>query len=186
LVEYARWYKPVIILDGLVFLVAFTALISGGENGEIIGSYGGFIGMLLFGVWFWHMKSVQTKSLQGNKKYTNQAFQEQTKCTKCGYDGSEIIKGLCSQCFKENEKLKKEQKKKNEKKVNYYQLLNVNERASMDEIKNRWREIAKEYHPDRASGSSIAEDEFIIYRKAYEILSDQNRRNEYDRQINLN
>ena len=183
--EHARWYKPVIILDGLVFLVTITAAVSGGENGETIGTYGGLIALTLFGIWFWHMKSIQAKSLQGNKKYSNPAFQKQTKCTKCGNEDSKIIKGLCSKCLKQNEELEKEQIGKDTlNKVNYYQLLNVNENASQNEIKKRWKELAIELHPDRNQNSSISEDEFIIYRKAYEILSDPKRKQEYDAKIN--
>lgn len=185
MVEYARWYKPVIILNGLVFLVAFTALISGGENGEIIGSYGGLIGVILFGIWFWHMKTIQAKSLQGDTKYHNQPHQEKThiNCTKCGNSDSKLVEGLCSKCLKQN-KDQRNKKKDTPKKVNYYQLLNVNENASQDEIKKRWKEIAMEIHPDRTGDSSIAEDEFVIHRKAYEILSDPKRRQVYDAKIN--
>ncbi len=186
MIKYARWYKPVIILDGLVLLVAFTALISGGENGEIIGSYGGLIGVILFGIWFSHMKSIQSKSLYGNTKFNNQPYQEKTSinCIRCGNKDSELLEGLCSKCQKENEDKERERNmKKSTKSVNYYQLLNVAENATQDEIKKRWRELALEFHPDREPNSTIVEDEFIIYRKAFEILSDPKRRKEYDLKI---
>ncbi len=190
MIKYARWYKPVIILDGLVLLVAFTALISGGENGEIIGSYGGLIGVILFGIWFSHMKSIQSKSLYGNTKFNNQPYQEKTSinCIRCGNKDSELLEGLCSKCQKENEDKERERNmkkstKRSTKSVNYYQLLNVAENATQGEIKKRWRELALEFHPDREPNSTIVEDEFIIYRKAFEILSDPKRRKEYDLKI---
>ncbi len=188
--EYARWYKPVVILDGLVFLVVFTAIISGGENGEIIGSYGSIIALLLFGLWFWHMKSVQAKSLRKDNQYYNQPHQEKISitCAICGNKDSNINEGLCPKCQKQTQYMKEKQMEQNKvntsKKVNYYQLLNVDENASQDNIQKRWRELAKEFHPDKAPNSSIAEDEFVIYRKAYEILSDPKRRQEYDSKLN--
>jgi len=157
--EYARWYKPVVILNGLVFLVFVTALISGGENGEIIGTYAGLIAVILFGIWFWHMKSIQAKSLEDDTKYHNQPYQEEilTSCTKCGTKDSKILGGLCSACLKQKEGKEREQKV-DPKKVNYYQLLDVKENASQDEIKKKWKVLAKEFHPD-INDSTIAQDE---------------------------
>lgn len=130
------------------------------------------------------MKSIQAKSLEDDTKYHNQPYQEEilTSCTKCGTKDSKILGGLCSACLKQKEGKEREQKV-DPKKVNYYQLLDVKENASQDEIKKKWKVLAKEFHPD-INDSTIAQDEFIIYRKAYEILSDPKRRQEYDRQIN--
>lgn len=53
--------------------------------------------------------------------------------------------------------------------------------ASLTEIKQAYRRLAKEYHPDR-NPSSEARDQIIAINAAYEILGDQGRRQQYDRQ----
>lgn len=66
--------------------------------------------------------------------------------------------------------------------TNYYELLEISQNASPQEIKKAFRERAKQFHPD-ISGDSGAE-EMRKLLAAYEILSDPDRRFEYDRAYN--
>ncbi|MBD0331094.1 MAG: DnaJ domain-containing protein, partial [Chitinophagaceae bacterium] len=66
-------------------------------------------------------------------------------------------------------------------KRDYYDVLNVNRGASADEIKKAYRKVAMQYHPDRNPGDKNAEEKFKEAAEAYEILSDQDKRAQYDR-----
>lgn len=61
----------------------------------------------------------------------------------------------------------------------YYKLLGVSEDASQKEIKKAYREKAKKYHPDSNSGESN-EEKFKKINKAYDVLSDEEKREKYD------
>jgi len=63
--------------------------------------------------------------------------------------------------------------------ISYYELLELNEDASEDEIKRAFREKAKRLHPDIAGDSAAGEMRKLL--SAYKTLSDKNRRFEYDR-----
>jgi len=65
-------------------------------------------------------------------------------------------------------------------KRDYYDVLGVNRDASEDEIKKSYRKLAMKYHPDRNPDSSAAEAKFKEAKEAYEILSDQEKRQAYD------
>ncbi len=62
----------------------------------------------------------------------------------------------------------------------YYQLLGVARTASEDEIKKAFRRLARENHPDRNPGDSAAEDRFKEINEAYSVLSDPQKRQQYD------
>ncbi|MBN1756212.1 molecular chaperone DnaJ [bacterium] len=63
----------------------------------------------------------------------------------------------------------------------YYKILGVGEKASQDEIKKSFRKLAKEYHPDRHPNDKVAEEKFKEISEAYEILSDPQKRDKYDK-----
>ncbi|WP_254174110.1 DnaJ C-terminal domain-containing protein [Planktothrix pseudagardhii] len=63
---------------------------------------------------------------------------------------------------------------------NYYQILGVSREASVDEIKKVYRRLARQYHPDLNPGDKEAEEKFKDIGEAYNILSDPEKRLEYD------
>lgn len=65
-------------------------------------------------------------------------------------------------------------------KRNYYDVLGVNKNASVDEIKKAYRKLAMKYHPDRNPGNKDAEEMFKEAAEAYEVLSDEKKRTQYD------
>ena len=62
----------------------------------------------------------------------------------------------------------------------YYKVLGVAKTASQEEIKKSYRKLARKYHPDANKGDSDAEDRFKEVSEAYDVLSDDKRRKEYD------
>ena len=65
-------------------------------------------------------------------------------------------------------------------KRDYYEVLGVAKTAANDEIKKAYRKLAMQYHPDRNPGNKEAEDKFKEATEAYEILSDEKKRAQYD------
>ena len=65
---------------------------------------------------------------------------------------------------------------------NYYKVLGVSQKTSKSDLKKKYRELAKKYHPDTNSGSKSAEDKFKIISEAYDVLSDAKKRKAYDRE----
>ena len=65
-------------------------------------------------------------------------------------------------------------------KRDYYDVLGVGKRADEAELKKAYRKKAMKYHPDRNSGDKEAEEKFKEINEAYEVLSDQEKRNMYD------
>jgi curved DNA-binding protein len=62
----------------------------------------------------------------------------------------------------------------------YYKILGVNKTASVDDIKKAYRKLAMKYHPDHAKGDKTAEEKFKSISEAYAVLSDKEKRQQYD------
>jgi molecular chaperone DnaJ len=62
----------------------------------------------------------------------------------------------------------------------FYKVLGVSENASGDELKKAYRALAKKYHPDANSGNKSAEEKFKEISEAYDVLSDVQKRKQYD------
>src|SRR5262245_27237133 len=63
----------------------------------------------------------------------------------------------------------------------YYDILGVKKSATDDEIKKAYRNLAKKYHPDKNKGNKEAENKFKEVSEAYAVLSDNEKRQQYDR-----
>jgi len=66
-------------------------------------------------------------------------------------------------------------------KRDYYEILGVSKGSSQDEIKKAYRKVAMQFHPDRNPGDKAAEEKFKEAAEAYEVLSDADKRAQYDR-----
>jgi molecular chaperone DnaJ len=66
-------------------------------------------------------------------------------------------------------------------KRDYYEILGVTKNSTSDEIKKSYRKVAMQYHPDRNTGDKVAEEKFKEAAEAYEVLSDSEKRAQYDR-----
>ncbi len=66
-------------------------------------------------------------------------------------------------------------------KRDYYEILGVTKGSPQEEIKKAYRKVAMQYHPDRNPGDKTAEEKFKEAAEAYEILSDADKRAQYDR-----
>lgn len=65
-------------------------------------------------------------------------------------------------------------------KRNYYEILGVSKNASVKDIKKAYYQLAKKYHPDTNKGDPNASKKFHEVSEAYEVLSDDVKRKEYD------
>src|SRR5215217_8104246 len=66
-------------------------------------------------------------------------------------------------------------------KRDFYEILGLAKNASDDDIKKAYRKLAMKYHPDRNPDSKGAEEKFKEAKEAYEMLSDPQKRDAYDR-----
>lgn len=64
--------------------------------------------------------------------------------------------------------------------TDYYKLLGVSKNASEEEIKKAYRKLAMKYHPDHAKDDKSAEEKFKKISEAYAVLSDKEKRKQYD------
>ena len=65
-------------------------------------------------------------------------------------------------------------------KRDFYDVLGVSKSASSDELKSAYRKLAVKYHPDKNPGDKNAEDKFKEASEAYGILSDKEKKQNYD------
>jgi molecular chaperone DnaJ len=62
----------------------------------------------------------------------------------------------------------------------FYKVLGVDKKSTPDEIKKKYRALARDLHPDKTSGDTALEEKFKAVSEAYDILSDPKKRAEYD------
>src|SRR6266581_5770151 len=64
--------------------------------------------------------------------------------------------------------------------TDYYQVLGLKKTATAAEIKRAYRKLAVKYHPDKNPGNKDAEEKFKEINEAYSVLSDPQKRKQYD------
>ncbi|AGH81104.1 chaperone DnaJ domain-containing protein [Psychromonas sp. CNPT3] len=65
-------------------------------------------------------------------------------------------------------------------KRDHYEVLGINKSATDKEIKRAYKKLAMKFHPDRNPGNPVAEENFREVKSAYEILHDEDKRDQYD------
>lgn len=165
----------------------FLAQFSYGQSGELdmelevsddekIMLFGGFaiavIGLFLFlarDIILRRKTSYDKEELESKKDKTNEKYQSDW-----GDDYEEIGKRRNTAKDKEFRDAAR-----NDELPNYYKILGVSKEATPEEIKKSFRELAKKTHPDRTKEDS--EEEMSKLNKAYEVLSDKESRERYDK-----
>ncbi|TVQ06136.1 MAG: J domain-containing protein [Leptolyngbya sp. DLM2.Bin27] len=64
---------------------------------------------------------------------------------------------------------------------NYYDILGISRTATVSDIKQAYRKLARQYHPDLNPGDQAAEDQFKLVSEAYTVLSDDEKRTQYEK-----
>ena len=72
---------------------------------------------------------------------------------------------------------------RNDRLPNYYKIIGIPRDATQGEIKKKFRELAKKTHPDKTKEDS--EEEMVELNKAYEVLSDEESREKYDKYLKV-
>lgn len=67
---------------------------------------------------------------------------------------------------------------------NYYEILEVDKNATIDEIKKSYRKLSMKYHPDKNNGDKEAEEKFKTIAEAWATLSDPDKKERYDDKLN--
>jgi molecular chaperone DnaJ len=67
--------------------------------------------------------------------------------------------------------------------ANYYDVLGVSKDATQDQIKSQYRKLARQYHPDLHPNDEAAAQKFKEINEANEILSDPQKRQQYDYEL---
>ena len=65
--------------------------------------------------------------------------------------------------------------------LSYYEILEIEQGCNGSEVKKAYRKLALKYHPDRNQGNKEAEEQFKLVNEAYQVLSDPQKREIYDR-----
>ena len=65
--------------------------------------------------------------------------------------------------------------------ADYYEILGVSRDATESELKTAYRQLAHKFHPDKNPGNKAAEEQFKKASEAYSVLSDAQKRAQYDR-----
>lgn len=146
------------------------------SDDEKIMLFGGFaiavIGLFLFlarDIILRRKTSYDKEELESKKDKTNEKYQSDW-----GDDYEEIGKRRNTAKDKEFRDAAR-----NDELPNYYKVLGVSKEATQEEIKKSFRELAKKTHPDRTKEDS--EEEMSKLNKAYEVLSDKESRERYDK-----
>ena len=67
--------------------------------------------------------------------------------------------------------------------VSYYEILGVERKARLADIKKAYRRLARKFHPDLNPGDKRAEERFKQISEAYDVLSDTDKRKKHDREL---
>jgi len=64
--------------------------------------------------------------------------------------------------------------------INYYNVLNIKNTATLSEIKKAYKKLALQYHPDKTNNDLLKKEKFLKIKDAYDILKDPNKKRKYD------
>ena len=70
--------------------------------------------------------------------------------------------------------------------MNYYTILKIDKKATTQQIKKHYYNLAKQYHPDKTNGSKFKTEKFKLLSEAYSTLSNPKKRYLYDLKLKLN